>query len=159
RTDGTATPAAGTLLVSPVPLAAPAIPGRLNPANSPYVVETLRRACAGCLRGEFDAMRTAPVHKGGINDAGMAFSGHTEFLAAETASRQPVMLLVAGGLRVALATTHLPLSAVPAAIDRPLIESVAGILDADLRRLFGIPAPRIVILGLNPHAGESGHLG
>jgi 4-hydroxythreonine-4-phosphate dehydrogenase len=149
---------AGELQVIDVPLAAPARPGSLDPANAEAVLETLRRAARGCLAGEYAAMVTAPVHKAVINDSGRAFSGHTEFL-AELAGGQPVMMLVAGGLRVALATTHLPLARVPAAITGELLESVLHILHRDLGRLFGIRAPRILVAGLNPHAGEGGHLG
>ncbi len=149
----------GRLLVDPVPLRAPALPGRLDPANAASVIETLRRACAGCRRGEFAAMVTAPVHKAVINDAGIPFTGHTEFLAAETGSAQPVMLLVAGGLRVALLTTHLPLREVAGQVTASRVEAVAQVLHEGLRRLFGIDDPRIAVLGLNPHAGESGHLG
>src|SRR5690606_15661745 len=109
--------------------------------------------------GRFDALVTAPVHKGVINDAGVAFSGHTEFLAELTGSPRPVMLLVAGRLRVALVTTHLPLRAVPDAVTAAAVEETLVILHRDLRERFGIPRPRIVVLGLNPHAGESGHLG
>jgi 4-hydroxythreonine-4-phosphate dehydrogenase len=149
----------GRLVVDAVPLAAGVRAGRADRANARYVIETLRRACAGCASGEFAAMVTGPVHKGVINDAGIAFSGHTEFLAGLTGAAQPVMLLVAGALRVALVTTHLPLREVPSRITAPLIESIAQILHDGLRRLFGIAAPRIAVLGLNPHAGESGHLG
>lgn len=149
----------GRLLVDARPLQAPARAGHLDPANAGYVLDTLRRAATGCLDGEFAAMVTAPVHKGVINDAGIAFSGHTEFLAALTAAPQPVMLLVAGTLRVALLTTHLPLRAVADAITGARIEAVAGVLHDGLVACFGIARPRIAVLGLNPHAGESGHLG
>ena len=149
----------GRLLVEARPLGTPVQAGRLAAANADYVLDTLRRAATGCLAGEFAAMVTAPVHKGVINDAGIAFSGHTEFLAALTGAAQPVMLLVAGTLRVALLTTHLPLRAVPDAITGERIESVVRVLDAGLRTGFGIARPRIAVLGLNPHAGESGHLG
>lgn len=150
----------GELLVAAHPLANPVVqPGRLDAANAPYVLDTLRHAAAGCRGGEFDAMVTAPLHKGVINDAGIPFSGHTEFLAGLTDSPQPVMLLVAGTLRVALLTTHLPLRSVPDAITGERIEAVLKVLDAGLRGCFGLAAPRIAVLGLNPHAGESGHLG
>jgi 4-hydroxythreonine-4-phosphate dehydrogenase len=147
--------------VSLLPLAAPAPvhPGRLDPANGRHVVQLLERALAGCVAGEFDAMVTAPVQKSTINDAGIPFTGHTEFLAERTGTRRVVMLLVGGGLRVALATTHLPLAEVPRAITRELLEDVLRILDRDLRRRFGIARPRILVAGLNPHAGESGYLG
>ena len=142
-----------------VPIAAACRPGRLDPANAHYVLSLLDRAADGCLAGEFDAMVTAPVHKGVVNDAGIPFTGHTEYLAGRTGAARPVMMLVGGGLRVALATTHLPLARVPAAITAELLESVLGILDADLRGKFGLRRPRILVCGLNPHAGEGGHLG
>ena len=141
-----------------VPLAAPAEPGRLDPANAPYVLETLRRAVAGCRDGDLSALVTGPVHKGVINDAGIPFSGHTEFLAG-LAGGEPVMMLACPGLRVALATTHLPLAAVPAALTRAHLERVLRTLHRDLVGRFGIAAPRILVCGLNPHAGEGGHLG
>lgn len=149
----------GSLQVIPVRLARSVRPGQLDPANSAYVLETLRIAARACLAGEADAMVTAPVHKSVINEAGVAFSGHTEFLAALCGAPLPVMLLAAPGLRVALATTHLPLSAVPAAITRDGLTAVLRVLDADLRARFGIARPRILVCGLNPHAGEGGHLG
>jgi 4-hydroxythreonine-4-phosphate dehydrogenase len=149
----------GRLVVADLPLPAPVVPGRLDPRNATWVLSLLRDACAGCQRGLFDAMVTAPVHKGIINDAGIAFTGHTEFLARMTGTDTPVMLLVAGTLRVALVTTHLKLRAVPDAITRERVELTARILDDGLRRHFGLAAPAIVVLGLNPHAGESGHLG
>jgi 4-hydroxythreonine-4-phosphate dehydrogenase len=152
-------PATGSLRVLHVPAPVRTEPGHLDPRNSPYVLEMLRLACTGCLSGQFDALVTAPVHKGVINDAGVPFSGHTEFLAELTGSPRPVMLLVAGNLRVALVTTHLPLRAVPDAVTPGAVEETLVILDRDLRERFGIPRPRIVVLGLNPHAGESGHLG
>jgi len=148
----------GTLWVCPVPLAAAVEPGRLDPANAPYVLATLRVACDLCLTGALDALVTGPVHKGIINDAGIPFTGHTEFLAQQCAA-QPVMLLATPGLRVALVTTHLPLSQVAAAITAPLLTQVIEILHRDLVARFGIPAPRILVCGLNPHAGEGGHLG
>jgi len=150
---------AGRLLVADLPLPVPVVPGRLDPRNAPWVIELLRQACRGCQQGHFDALVTAPVHKGIINDAGMPFTGHTEFLAELTGSPAPVMLLVADRLRVALVTTHLPLRAVPAAITRERVETTTRILVDGLQRRFGIRAPRIVVLGLNPHAGESGHMG
>lgn len=151
-------PIAG-LRVEHVPLAVAAQPGALNPANSAYVLETLRRAAQGCLQGEFDAMVTAPVHKGVINDAGIPFTGHTEFLAELTRTPQVVMMLAGGGMRVALATTHLPLREVADAITQDGLESVIRILHRDLVKRFGIARPRIFVTGLNPHAGEGGHLG
>ncbi|MGD9387424.1 MAG: 4-hydroxythreonine-4-phosphate dehydrogenase PdxA [Gammaproteobacteria bacterium] len=149
---------AGVLQVIDVPLARPAMPGQPDPANAGPVLAMLRRAAEGCVAGEFDAMVTAPVHKGVINDAGIAFSGHTEFLAGITGG-DPVMMLAAGKLRVALATTHLPLAEVPRAITAERIQRVLRILDYDLRTRFGIAEPRILVAGLNPHAGEGGHLG
>jgi 4-hydroxythreonine-4-phosphate dehydrogenase len=148
----------GELTVLAVRLAGPVVPGRLDARNAGHVLETLRRAVAGCLDGRFDALVTGPVHKGVINDAGMAFSGHTEFL-AELAGGDPVMLLACPGLRVALATTHLPLAAVPQAITAGRLERVLRVLHRDLAARFGIAAPRILVCGLNPHAGEGGHLG
>ena len=134
-------------------------PGVLDQANAAYVLETLRRAGQGCLDGDFAGMITAPVHKGVINEAGIAFSGHTEFLAELTASEQVVMMLATRGLRVALVTTHLPLKEVAGAITAERLERVTRILHADLRDKFGIARPRILVCGLNPHAGEGGHLG
>ena len=145
--------------ILPVAAAQPVRAGQLDPANSAYVIECLRRAARGCLSGEFDALVTGPVHKGSINDAGIPFTGHTEFLAAESGAAQVVMLLAAPGLRVALATTHLPLSAVSRAITREHLTRVLEILHTDLRARFGIADPVILVCGLNPHAGESGHLG
>jgi len=142
-----------------LPLAAPCTAGRLDPANARYVLALLDAALEGCAAGRFDAMVTAPVHKGVINDAGVPFTGHTEYLAERTGTPLPVMLLVGGGLRVALATTHLPLAAVSAAVTAERLAGVLGVLDADLRTKFGIAAPRILVCGLNPHAGEGGHLG
>lgn len=142
-----------------VPLAAPCTPGRLDPANARYVLTLLDQAVDGCLDGRFDAMVTAPVHKGVINDAGIPFTGHTEYLAQRTGAALPVMMLVGGGLRVALATTHVPLSMVSAAVTVERLRAVLRIIAADLRDKFGVPAPRILVCGLNPHAGESGHLG
>lgn len=154
------TPApAGSLYVWDTPLKAPAEPGRLDPRNGQYVLETLTRAGQGCLDGHFAGMITAPVHKGVINDAGIPFSGHTEFLAELTHTEQVVMMLATQGLRVALVTTHLPLKDVAAAITRERLERVTRILHADLVGKFGIAQPRILVCGLNPHAGEGGHLG
>lgn len=142
-----------------VPLAQPRVPGKLDPANSAYVLEVLERAVRGCLAGEFDAMVTAPVQKSVINDAGIAFSGHTEFLAERARADHVVMMLVGGGLRVGLATTHLPLSEVPRAISGERIARSLRVMDTDLRRRFRIARPRILVAGLNPHSGESGYLG
>jgi 4-hydroxythreonine-4-phosphate dehydrogenase len=151
--------APGTLSVLPVALAAPAQAGKLDAANAPYVLETLRRATALCQQGHCAALVTGPVHKGIINDAGIPFTGHTEFLAALTHTPRVVMMLATPGLRVALATTHLPLRAVADAITPALLHEVIGILHHDLRTKFGIAQPRILVCGLNPHAGEGGHLG
>ena len=145
--------------VEHIPLARPATPGRLDPANARYVLAILDRAVRGCLDGEFDAVVTAPVQKSVINDAGIAFTGHTEYLAERALAPHVVMMLVGGGLRVALATTHLPLAQVPAAITQAGLIRTLRVLDADLRRRFGLPRPRILVAGLNPHSGESGHLG
>jgi len=142
-----------------IPLDAPCHAGTPDAANSAYVLATLRRATQGCLTGEFSGMVTAPVHKGIINAAGMPFTGHTEFLAELTNTPQVVMMLIGGGMRVALATTHLPLKEVPAAISAPLLENVLRIIRGDLRSRFGIAQPRILVAGLNPHAGEGGYLG
>jgi len=145
--------------VEHVPLRRPPTPGRLDPANSRYVLEVLDRAIRGCLGGEFDAMVTAPVQKSVINDAGIAFTGHTEYLAERAQAPHVVMMLVGGGLRVALATTHLPLAEVPKKINtRDLIETLR-VLHADLQKRFHIARPRILVAGLNPHSGESGHFG
>ncbi|MGE0383806.1 MAG: 4-hydroxythreonine-4-phosphate dehydrogenase PdxA [Gammaproteobacteria bacterium] len=133
--------------------------GVADARNAHYVLQTLRAAAGGCLRGRFDAMVTGPVHKGIINDAGEPFSGHTEFLAGLTGAAHPVMLMNAPGLRVALATTHLPLSQVPGAITPTLLETVLEVLTGDLRRWFGVATPRVLVCGLNPHAGEGGYLG
>ncbi len=147
------------LSVIHVPLTVPCHPGMLNAANSEYVLATLQRAVKGCLTGEFSGIVTAPVHKGVINDAGIPFTGHTEFLAEQTHTQSVVMMLVGGGMRVALATIHLPLKNVPAAITAPLLENVLRIIRRDLQRRFGIAQPRILVAGLNPHAGEGGYLG
>jgi 4-hydroxythreonine-4-phosphate dehydrogenase len=150
---------AGSLYVWDTPLASSVAPGQLDTSNAAYVLETLKRAGQGCLDGHFAGMITAPVHKGVINDAGIAFSGHTEFLAELTHTEQVVMMLATHGLRVALVTTHLPLKDVAAAITHERLTRVTRILDFDLRSKFGIAQPRILVCGLNPHAGESGHLG
>jgi 4-hydroxythreonine-4-phosphate dehydrogenase len=147
--------------VSILPITAPAKvrAGRLDPANGRHVIALLDRAIDGCRSGEFDAMVTAPVQKSTINDAGLPFTGHTEYLAERTGSPRVVMMLVGGGLRVALATTHLPLSEVPRAINRKTLEETLRIMERDLRERFGIAKPRILVAGLNPHAGEAGYLG
>ncbi len=150
---------AGSLYVWDTPLQAPVQPGVLDRANASYVLDTLTRAGKGCLDGHFAGMITAPVHKGVINEAGIAFSGHTEFLAELTQTQQVVMMLATRGLRVALVTTHLPLKDVAAAITTERLERVTRILHTDLVEKFGLPTPRILVCGLNPHAGEGGHLG
>ncbi len=149
----------GSLTCLPVTLAAHGKAGQLDPANSPYVLETLEIAARGCLEEDFAAMVTAPVHKGIINDAGIPFSGHTEFLEELTASRQSVMLLACPTLRVALVTTHLPLAEISAHIDQDRLRRVLGVLYHDLQWRFALDQPRISVCGLNPHAGEGGHLG
>ncbi|MEQ9884646.1 4-hydroxythreonine-4-phosphate dehydrogenase PdxA [Pectobacterium brasiliense] len=150
---------AGSLTILPIAAPATIIPGQLNVANSAYVVETLARACDGCLNGEFAALITGPVHKGIINDAGVPFSGHTEFFADRSRCERVVMMLATEELRVALATTHLPLAAVSAAITRQSLHEVITILHHDLQTKFGIAQPQIYVCGLNPHAGEGGHMG
>jgi 4-hydroxythreonine-4-phosphate dehydrogenase len=150
---------AGQLQVRPVSLDSDAAAGRLDPRNAGYVLRTLRLATAEVLAGAAEALVTGPVHKGVINQAGIPFTGHTEFLAQLCGAPTPVMMLVAGDLRVALATTHLPLREVPGAIHREGLEAVLRVLHGDLRRRFAIAAPRILVCGLNPHAGEGGHLG
>jgi 4-hydroxythreonine-4-phosphate dehydrogenase len=155
-----ATPsAAGELTVLNHELAAPVTPGKLDPANAEYVLHTLRDAANGCMDGRFAALVTGPVHKGVINDAGIPFTGHTELLAELSHTSRVVMMLAAEGLRVALATTHLPLSEISRSITRPLLEEVLRILQRDLQQRFAITEPRILVCGLNPHAGEDGHLG
>ncbi len=149
----------GAIEVLHLPLRVPSSAGRLDPANAAYVLSLLDRAIAGCREGEFAAMVTAPVHKGVINEAGIAFTGHTEYLAEKTGTARVVMMLAGAGLRVALATTHLPLKDVPGAITRPELEAAIRILQADLVGKFGILRPRILVAGLNPHAGEGGHMG
>jgi len=151
--------AAGELAYRPVRLQHPARPGQLDPGNATYVLDALKAATEDCLNQRARALITGPVHKGVINEAGIPFSGHTEFLAAFTGTPRVVMMLATEGLRVALATTHLPLAEVPGAITRELLTEVITILHRDLQEKFGIVAPRILICGLNPHAGEGGHLG
>ena len=156
-------PADGLLEVLHVPLAAPVVAGQLDPANGRSVLDILDRALAGCLSGEFAAMVTAPVSKEVINAGGVAFSGHTEYLADATGTPRVVMMLAGGTpqgpLRVALVTTHLPLSAVPAAVTAEAVEDTLRIMHADLQRKYGLARPRILVAGLNPHAGEGGYLG
>ncbi|MDN0088184.1 4-hydroxythreonine-4-phosphate dehydrogenase PdxA [Yersinia nurmii] len=157
--DETAHPQrAGTLTVLPV-AAAPVTAGVPSVSNSAYVVETLAQACDGCLRGEFAALVTGPVQKSIINDAGVPFTGHTEFFAERSQCQKVVMMLATEELRVALATTHLPLSEVSRAITRDNLHEVITILDRDLKTKFGILQPHIYVCGLNPHAGEGGHMG
>lgn len=149
----------GRLSVCGVAMAAAVEPGQLNRANARYVLDTLARASDGCRDGTFQALITGPVHKGIINDAGFAFSGHTEFFAERAGVARVVMMLATDGLRVALATTHLPLKDVSAAITHHELTETLRILERDLRQKFAIAQPRILICGLNPHAGEGGHLG
>jgi len=152
-------PQAGTLDILHIPLPVASTPGRLDPANACYVLGMLDRAIDGCQSGEFSAMVTAPVHKGVINDSGVHFTGHTEYLAEKTQTPQVVMMLAGDGLKVALATTHLALKNVPAALTQDSLEQTLRILHADLNKKYGLPAPRILVAGLNPHAGEGGYLG
>jgi 4-hydroxythreonine-4-phosphate dehydrogenase len=151
--------AAGALSVLHQPLAAACIPGQLNRANGAAVLRMIDRAVDGCLAGSFSACVTAPVQKSLIIEAGFDFMGHTEYIAARTHAARPVMMLVAGDLRVALATTHLPLRAVSDALTTAGLLQVLTILSADLRRFWGLDRARIAVCGLNPHAGEGGHLG
>jgi 4-hydroxythreonine-4-phosphate dehydrogenase len=148
----------GTLRVRHIPLAVDEVPGRPDPRNAMHVLATLTEAADGCLEGRYAAVVTAPLQKSSINDAGIAFSGHTEFFAAHSHA-DVVMMLASPELRVALATTHLPLRAVPAAIDSASLERTLRIVHDELRAKFGFAEPRIAVLGLNPHAGENGHLG
>jgi len=160
--DATAThrvSAAGEISVLESRLKAPVTPGKLDTANATYVLNTLDLAIAGCKDGTLDAMITGPVQKSVINDAGIAFSGHTEYLADKTDTKQVVMMLATEGLRVTLATTHLPLRDIADQITPTLLRDVLSIVHHDLRNVFGIPNPNILVCGLNPHAGEGGHLG
>lgn len=152
-------PAAGHICVAGINLKRPVRAGVLDTGNAGYVLGTLDRAISGCQSGEFQAMVTTPVHKGIINDAGIPFSGHTEYLAAMTGAQQVVMMLAAPGLRVALATTHLPLKDVSAAISRESLEAVIRCMHSELQTRFSIQDPHILVAGLNPHAGENSHLG
>ncbi|MEJ2309157.1 MAG: 4-hydroxythreonine-4-phosphate dehydrogenase PdxA [Gammaproteobacteria bacterium] len=149
---------ARTMNLLPVTAASPVVAGKLDPSNSRHVLAMLDAAIDGCREGLFAAMVTAPLHKGVINDAGIPFTGHTEYLAERT-SGHPVMMLACPGLRVALATTHLPLREVADAITKELLLKVMRILHHDLQTMFGIARPCILVCGLNPHAGEGGHLG
>jgi len=148
-----------TIEILHLPVDTPCIPGKLDVNNAAYVLQMLERACRGCLDAEFDAMVTAPIQKDIINQSGVAFTGHTEYLAQICAAPKPVMLLAADQLRVALVTTHLPLRAVADAISEDLIVQIATIIDTDLRQRFGLNNPHIKVCGLNPHAGENGYLG
>jgi 4-hydroxythreonine-4-phosphate dehydrogenase len=159
RADARAAHTPGRLNLLHVPLGAPSAPGKLDRANARYVLNLIDRAIDGAVSGEFDAIVTAPVQKSVINEAGIPFTGHTEYLAERTHAPLPVMMLATEDLRVALATTHLPLKDVSAAITIDSLCQVLGILDHDLRQWWGIKSPRIAVCGLNPHAGESGHLG
>lgn len=156
--DGEKPHVPGTLTILPIPTAVAAIPGLLDPANAGYVLDTIATGARACIVGHYDALITNPVHKAVINEAGIPFTGHTEYL-AELTGGEPVMLLAAPGLRVALVTTHLPLAEVSRAITRERVETILRILDQDLRRRFGLEHPQILVCGLNPHAGEDGHLG
>lgn len=151
--------AAGELVILPINLGASCQPGKLDVTNASYVLKTLEAATDGCLRGDFAAMVTAPVQKSIINDAGILFSGHTEFLAKRTQTDLVVMMLATDVMRVALVTTHLALKDVPAHITATHLERIIRILQQDLQRHFGLADPRITVLGLNPHAGEGGHIG
>lgn len=150
---------ANALRVHPIKLATDAVPGHLDPANADYVLACLDHAIEGCLAGRYHALTTGPISKAVISQTGRQFTGHTEYLAQRCGAALPVMMLACPGLRVALVTTHLPLRRVAEAITDERLESVIRILVADLRRRFGIESPRIRVLGLNPHAGEDGHLG
>lgn len=159
RSLGLAWPLPAHVAVEHVPLAVAAVAGKLDPRNAGYVLRLLDRAIEACARGEMAALVTAPVQKSVINDGGVRFTGHTEYLAGKTGTSHVVMLLVGGELRVALATTHLPLAAVPAAITRESLAATLDVMQRDLTMRFRIAAPRIGVAGLNPHAGEGGHLG
>jgi 4-hydroxythreonine-4-phosphate dehydrogenase len=162
RYDPSRTPAAhraGVATVMHIPTARAVIAGRPDAGNAAYVIDMLDRACDGCMNGEFAAMVTAPVQKSILMDAGYAFTGHTEYLAARTRAALPVMLLMSDDLRVALVTTHLALADVPRAITRDRLRATLRIINMDMERQFSLSAPRIAVLGLNPHAGEAGHLG
>ncbi|GGB19493.1 4-hydroxythreonine-4-phosphate dehydrogenase PdxA [Agarivorans gilvus] len=151
--------AAGTLTIAPINMGAPAVPGLLDEANGHYVLKTLEFACKGNMDGQFAAVVTGPVNKGIINKAGVSFSGHTEFFAQQAGCSDVVMMLATEGLRVALATTHLPLAYVAKAITHERLYNIISILHHDLQSKFAIKQPKIYVCGLNPHAGEDGHLG
>jgi 4-hydroxythreonine-4-phosphate dehydrogenase len=157
--DAVAVAAPGVLQLVHVPAAAAITPGRLDPRNAPYVLACLDAALAACRVDALDALVTGPVQKSVINDAGIAFSGHTEYLAERLGAPLPVMMLVADALRVALVTTHVPLREVPALVTEARVSAVLTVVQSELRRLFGVDLPRICVCGLNPHAGEGGHLG
>jgi 4-hydroxythreonine-4-phosphate dehydrogenase len=162
RYDSSKKPAShrpGILKVMHISTARPVVAGHPDARNAAYVIDMLDRACDGCMNGEFAAMVTAPVQKSTLMDAGYEFTGHTEYLAQRTRAAMPVMLLLSGQLRVALVTTHLALSEVPRAITRERVRTTLRIVNMDLGRHFSLSAPRIAVLGLNPHAGETGHLG
>jgi 4-hydroxythreonine-4-phosphate dehydrogenase len=150
---------AGQLYVQHIPLTAPTVVGELNSENGHYVVETLRQACQANIEGDFDAVVTGPVHKGIINKAGISFSGHTEFFAHQSNTMDVVMMLSTEGLNVALATTHIPLAYVSRAITRDRLNKVLHIVHTDFKLKFGLNQPKIYVCGLNPHAGEDGHIG
>jgi 4-hydroxythreonine-4-phosphate dehydrogenase len=159
KVAGLGWPLPARVAIQPIGTEAAAVAGRLDARNARYVLRTLDAAIDGCLRGRFRAMVTAPVHKGVINDGGVPFTGHTEYLAERTNTPHVVMLLVGGGMRVALATTHLPLAQVAGAITAASLAATLDVLHRDLRSRFGIAQPRIGVAGLNPHAGEGGYLG
>ncbi|MDX1353358.1 MAG: 4-hydroxythreonine-4-phosphate dehydrogenase PdxA [Thiomicrorhabdus sp.] len=150
---------AQNMLVEEITTPVPVVDGQLNPANASYVIKMLKRAIQGCMQHEFAGMVTGPIHKGVINEAGLPFTGHTELLAEDSNTNQVVMMLATPGLRVALATTHLPLADVPKAITQPLLTDVLTITHTALQNQFAIKEPHILVAGLNPHAGESGHMG
>ena len=149
----------GVLPLIPIAAGKACTPGAPDPAHAAYVLETLRKACQGCLQGEFDAMVTAPIHKSVINQAGFNFTGHTEYLAELSGAATPVMMLTHGSMRVALVTTHLPLTAVSGALSRDRLAAVLRVVHHDLQKRFALPNPRLLVCGLNPHAGEGGYLG
>ena len=149
----------GTLYYSPVKLPELSVPGSLNVKNASYILKTLDLAVQGCLNKTFDAMVTGPIHKGIINEAGIPFTGHTEYLAEQTSTPKVVMMLATDEMRVALATTHLPLKDVAQAITKESLRQVITILNHDLKTKYGLASPHILVCGLNPHAGEDGHLG
>jgi 4-hydroxythreonine-4-phosphate dehydrogenase len=151
--------AIGELFIVHIPVAVEVVMGELNSENGQYVVETLRQACQKNMDGEFDAVVTGPVHKGIINQAGISFSGHTEFFANESNTNDVVMMLSTEGLRVVLATTHIPLAYVAKAITKERLHKVIHIVHTDMKLKFGVKQPHIFVCGLNPHAGENGHLG